>query len=203
MSTPNPPRLSDLPVVANPHTDQDPLVVRDHPFADNPVGVVLAVLAIIGPLIAVVVRAIRELDPVLDGATQTALWIGIPLGLLLLWFLRRLSSRTVVRVGGSSLTRARRRPTAEERTVSLDEIRGGLLATAVRYFRGRAGTELILFLTDGSALWVAGGLRDADIRRIADALSDRGIKEYADPTTSAQLLALVKALREPPPASPE
>lgn len=195
MSTPQQPRLSDLPVVPNPHTERDPLVVRDHPYVENPVGVAFAALAILGPLVAVAVRTFRSLDPVLDGPTLTALWIGIPLGLLTLWFVGWLSTGTVVSVDDSTLRRRRRRPVADERVVPIADIRGGLLASAVRYSRGRTGSELILFLTDGTALGLAGGISDGDMRRVADALSSRGIKEYQDPTTTTALLSLVKALQ--------
>lgn len=181
----------------NPHTDEQPLVVRDHPMRENIRSVLAGGAVIAAPLIWLLVRLLSNQRPILTAQLILALVIAVPLGLLMIFFPLVISSGARVTLGGTRLTREVRESRGGGKTVLLNEIRGGIYASQVQYQRD-TGAELVLFAPENEVIWIADGIAPADVGRIARALSTYGIKEYADPIGNEQLQALIrKARREP------
>lgn len=194
MSTTDSRALRDLTAQPNPYTDADPLVVRDHPWLENRIVLIIAAVVALMALAPLVVRAASGLDPAFNGQAKLALFIGLPLAAVIALYPLLLASRVKVRVGASTLTReiAARRGTSK--SIALASIRGGIYASHVRYRRD-TGKELVLFLPDREIIWIADGLQGDDVARVAQALSSCGIREYVEPITSEKLQSLVTRAR--------
>lgn len=192
--TDQPSAVRALPAEPNPYTDDAPLVVRDHPWRENRAVLVLALVVLAIPLVFVITRAARGTDPLIDGTTTLALAIGLPLSVLVAAFPVIISSRAKVTLGSSSITRAVASGRGATRTIALDDVRGGIYASKVRY-RREEGKELVLFLADSSILWIADGIGAEDVERLAHALSSHGIREYVEPITNEKLQQLIRRAR--------
>lgn len=124
----------------------------------------------------------------LRGARLSGLIIGLPVGLLVLWFMYRLGTGAQVTVTDTQIIREISRPDFVRTTYNITQVDGGILASHVDYGRFRAvGAELILFVSDGRFLWIADGISRADVRQIAGALSSQGLMECLTPIGSTAL----------------
>ena len=172
----NTPKLVPMRPVANPYTDESPLVVRNRPWRDNLLITLLSIVLIVGTS-AYLIWALVTDTPTRGWARLLAV-IGIPLGLILLWFMFRLGTGAVVALGDETISRVVRRPEAHTASYRVRDIRGGVYASRVKYSAlSRPGAELVLFISNGRVLWLADGISPHDIGRIATALSSYHINE--------------------------
>lgn len=194
MNAPTGQALRDLPPEPNPYTDDDPLVVRDHPWRDNRPLLVAAGIVMLAPLLWLAIRTASGASPVWTSRLTIAVAMGVPLGVAMAFFPILLSSGAKVILGGTYLTRVVKGRRGQTKSVRLVDLRGGILASRVRYRRD-SGKELVLFLPDAEIVWIADGISSADIERVARALSTHGVREYAEPIDTTKLRALVQKAR--------
>ena len=180
----------------NPYTEQHPLVATDHPFRTNRAMLVTGAIVLAMALAYVVARVIRGERPVFGGGAVLMICLAVGIAAVLVWYAWRLSSGVRVTLTGREVRRQVRRGGPEaNKTLAIDDIRLGLLATDVRYAKKRRGAELVLFGPGREILWLADGLEADDVHEIARALSARGIRRHEAPISNDQLRITVRKLR--------
>lgn len=185
-----------LPVSDNPYTEQRPLVATDHPFRANRAMLVTGAIVLAMAAAYVIARVMRGAEPVFGGGAVLMICLAVGIAAVLAWYAWRLSSGVRVTLTDTEVRRQVRRggPDANK-TLAIDDIRLGLLATDVRYAKKRRGAELVLFGPAREILWLADGLEADDVHEIARALSDRGIRRHDATISNDQLRVTVRKLR--------
>ncbi|PRZ41322.1 hypothetical protein CLV47_11049 [Antricoccus suffuscus] len=187
------PKLVPMQAVPNPYTDESPLVVRNRPWRDNLTITLLGLVLILGTS-AYLIWSLVTGEPSHDAAGLLAV-IGIPLGVVLLWFMFRLGTGAVVALGDETISRVVRRPEAHTASYAVRDISGGIYAANVKYSAlSRPGAELVLFVPGGRLLWLADGISARDIGRLAVALSSHHIDEIPGQIRNRTLRVIMRKI---------
>lgn len=106
--------------------------------------------------VGTIVAFVRTRATDLSGPGTNALIIGLPVGLLIAWFIHRLGAGARVSVTDTPIVREVLRPDVVCTTYDINQIERGILRAQVRFGKFRAiGAELILFIPGGRYLWLA------------------------------------------------